>query len=726
MSEAEAAVLKLICANHGSMSVDDLEESVCVFNVRRIISNREKFVCCRSGGEHKVVAKTELRLCKAKVCQGCNNLHLCRKFLLGSCPSSRRRRGCQFPHQLRSDHNVPILVEHGLQDLDRAELCTLLLQNDNFLLPPVSTTPNYNKGDGPFGECRDGDGCTKLHICEKHLHGDCSCYKAHDFHEPHPSKTLQARGVPAPLINTLKYVYINKEALRGNRGNRGNQQHPARANAAYTCIHVKNIRLLPKIVLFACVPSDKTEICLYFIKGHCKHDKCFKAHYKLPYRWELRQGQQWTALPDSEEIEKDYCVPKKTYSRGVEPVCFDTMTRGSSAVRRLSTASSVLHPDFVLTTEWLWYWEDEFGNWNQYASATAGHSAASISGAELEQKYLNDDKSVVEFTAGSQKYSLSFKDMIQTNKQYGTKRLVRRRPAFVSSADAATAKVRKPQSNSRGVPAYWDKTQIPETGYKRVSLQRSSEEFKRIEGLFCNTMAGFDIVQIERIQNKKLWEFYDCQKNYMKKNNAGRNVQEKKLFHGTDSKHVHAICHDNFDWRICGTHGTAFGRGSYFARDAKYSHSYTGQSDVKSMFVSLVLVGQYTRGSSDYVRPPSKDGGDVHFYDSCVDDVRNPSIFVVFEKHQIYPEYLLQYQEKTSNIFRDYYGAASPPAPKPVSAPVRQPRPQVTPARPQVTPARPAARPATSSYSTAYSYPSSSASSSSYSTNNQQESCVIL
>uniref|UniRef100_A0A667WU09 Si:ch73-252i11.1 n=1 Tax=Myripristis murdjan TaxID=586833 RepID=A0A667WU09_9TELE len=147
MSEAEAAVLKLICANHGSMSVDDLEESVCVFNVRRIISNREKFVCCRSGGEHKVVAKTELRLCKAKVCQGCNNLHLCRKFLLGSCPSSRRRRGCQLPHQLKSDHNVPILVEHGLQELDRAELCTLLLQNDNFLLPPGSTTPNIRNDD---------------------------------------------------------------------------------------------------------------------------------------------------------------------------------------------------------------------------------------------------------------------------------------------------------------------------------------------------------------------------------------------------------------------------------------------------------------------------------------------------------------------------------------------------------------------------------------------------
>lgn len=85
--------------------------------------------------------------------------------------------------------------------------------------------------------------------------------------------------------------------------------------------------------------------------------------------------------------------------------------------------------------------------------------------------------------------------------------------------------------------------------------------------------------------------------------------------------------------------------GSYFALDAKYSHHYTSDSDVKSMFVVRLLVGEYTRGSSDYRRPPSKDGGDVNFYDSCVDDVLKPSIYVVFDKHQIYPEYLLQYQK---------------------------------------------------------------------------------
>lgn len=79
--------------------------------------------------------------------------------------------------------------------------------------------------------------------------------------------------------------------------------------------------------------------------------------------------------------------------------------------------------------------------------------------------------------------------------------------------------------------------------------------------------------------------------------------------------------------------------------DAKYSHYYTSDSDVRSMFVVRLLVGKYTQGSPEYRRPPSKDGGDINFYDSCVDNVHQPSIYVVFDKPQIYPEYLLEYRD---------------------------------------------------------------------------------
>ncbi|KAK1788767.1 hypothetical protein P4O66_002578 [Electrophorus voltai] len=453
---------------------------------------------------------------------------------------------------------------------------------------------SYNNGTGPYGRCQDGETCKRLHICEKYLRGPCHCPRAHDFYEPHPLRTLQERGLPNELLPSLRDIYTNIEALRDLAKSNQPQQMSAHANAAVSGRYgTSDGYSLPKS------SAVKTEICMYFVKGRCKHgDSCWKEHSKLPYKWEVKDGPAWVALPDNEELEKEYCDPAKTYSSGTETVHFDTMTRGFQCVRRLSTVSSVVQPNFILTTTWAWYWEDEYGNWIQYASSSASHNVASITSEDLERKFLEDSKTSVEFTAGSQTYILSFEDMIQTNKRYGTKKIVRRRPVFVSAGDAQTIRtsktVRGPQMNFKMLPSHWDQTMTPETGYKR---------------------------------------------DLMIKKNAGRNVAEKKLFHGTDPKHIDTICLNNFDWRICGTHGTAYGKGSYFAKDANYSHNYTGDSASRCMFVCRILVGDFTVGHSSYVRPPSKDGGDTFFYDSCVNDFHSPSIFVVFEKHQIYPEY---------------------------------------------------------------------------------------
>lgn len=110
--------------------------------------------------------------------------------------------------------------------------------------------------------------------------------------------------------------------------------------------------------------------------------------------------------------------------------------------------------------------------------------------------------------------------------------------------------------------------------------------------------------------------------------------------------------------------------GSYFARDAKYSHNYTGDSSTRCMFICRVLVGDHIIGNSSYLRPPSKDGGDAIFYDSCVDNPNNPSIFVVFEKHQIYPEYLVKYQDESplsSSSYRPATAINSTTVPKRVA-----------------------------------------------------------
>ena len=123
---------------------------------------------------------------------------------------------------------------------------------------------------------------------------------------------------------------------------------------------------------------------------------------------------------------------------------------------------------------------------------------------------------------------------------------------------------------------------------------------------------------------------------------------ELQLFHGTsDDSVIQAICRDNFDWRVCGKNNTVYGKGSYFARNAAYSDKYARSGAfVKWMFMARVLVGRYTKGNSSMVRPPPLDAAFPHgeLHESCVDKEVNPMIFVIFEKDQCYPEYLISYQ----------------------------------------------------------------------------------
>ena len=124
-----------------------------------------------------------------------------------------------------------------------------------------------------------------------------------------------------------------------------------------------------------------------------------------------------------------------------------------------------------------------------------------------------------------------------------------------------------------------------------------------------------------------------------------RNVTELLLFHGTDSLDtVRGIAINNFDHRLSGKNATMYGEGVYFAKNAKYSHAYTKPPD-RFMFLARVLVGEFTKGERSYKRPPAKPGAAHELYDSCVDKVTCPSIYVVFDTKQYYPEFLIQYHD---------------------------------------------------------------------------------
>ena len=147
-------------------------------------------------------------------------------------------------------------------------------------------------------------------------------------------------------------------------------------------------------------------------------------------------------------------------------------------------------------------------------------------------------------------------------------------------------------------------------------------------------------------------------------------VNEKNLFHGTTPDSVEAICKQNFDWRLHGKNASKYGEGSYFAVNASYSHSYAKRDDNMFQFIFLtkVLVGSYTEGHSSYRRPPPKQPSDPasDLYDSCVDNTSNPTIFVVFDTDQFYPDYIIQYSSAQPKA--PTKNTIAKPQPKPVSA----------------------------------------------------------
>ncbi|KGL88949.1 Poly [ADP-ribose] polymerase 12, partial [Charadrius vociferus] len=594
---------------------------------------------------------------------------------------------CKYSHDIISAENKKILKTHELSCLDENELRVLLLQNDPFFLPDVCQF--YNRKDDA---CSQQTNCHKLHICRHFLQGECRffpCKRSHNLLDTHALRVLESGGIDASVASNIQTIYdhkhveFNKELKKGKSMLRSKELRIPLQTVGST-LHISPSELLfiqsshagpssnvpgqsqhqlpteagnkdedkkdnsPAKALKDNKEDNCDEICVFHVWKYCKHkDKCRFVHYHLPYRWQVYSGITWNDLSMMEEIEKAYCDPKNN-SIAEKNINFQTMTCGSSSVRRLSTPSSVTKPTFVLTTQWIWYWKNDQGQWIEYGEQGEGNSVNSPSSAIIENLYLADPDATIPFQAGLHNYQLNFKEMTQTNISYKTQRRVCRRPKFVSSEEVQ--KIKKGQRDSsipnQACPIHWDQSALPDWGYKAVELSNTTSEYNTIKQLFQQTMKGYSVLKIQRIQNPSLWKVFQWQKEQMKRENGGKEVNEKLLFHGTQMSFMEAICHYNFDWRVCGSNGTKYGNGSYFARDASYSHPYCQpEAKTKVMFVARVLVGDYVKGNEAYVRPPPKSFGGLQFYDSCVDDELNPSIFVVFEKHQIYPEYMIDYKE---------------------------------------------------------------------------------
>lgn len=132
---------------------------------------------------------------------------------------------------------------------------------------------------------------------------------------------------------------------------------------------------------------------------------------------------------------------------------------------------------------------------------------------------------------------------------------------------------------------------------------------------------------------------------------------QKHLFHSTSAKRLGFTCQIKFDTHLSGSH--MYGRGCYFTVSADQADRYAqaGKGGLRHMFLAKVLVGKCTRGKKHYCQPPQTESGSKCF-DSCVDNVASPNIYVIFNSYQCYPYFLISYKLLSDPVVLDDWWTA--------------------------------------------------------------------
>jgi len=185
-------------------------------------------------------------------------------------------------------------------------------------------------------------------------------------------------------------------------------------------------------------------------------------------------------------------------------------------------------------------------------------------------------------------------------------------------------------------PKYWQK-QVSD--YQTFDVKKGSDEWKDICSEFLKGLPGSNIVRIERNQNTTLWMWYFLRRQLVGQNNKGV-PNEQLLFHGSRVDAYDVIMKDGLDHRVANL-GGAIGAGIYFAPSSGTSAGYvSGQKrgQAKKMLYCRVTLGSVGPGSQGLRRPPEKSKGVL--YDSVGSP---PTMFVIFDNHQSYPEYMIHY-----------------------------------------------------------------------------------
>ncbi|XP_056007886.1 protein mono-ADP-ribosyltransferase PARP12-like isoform X3 [Ostrea edulis] len=592
--------------------------------------------------------------CEANTPEECPFLHVCYNYIRDKCQNSP----CSKGHTLDDPHNKWVLSVYGMSRWPRQQLARL------------KAVVSIHRG--PKRNTNEED--TSLEV-DNHEKASDSLSSSENY---------LAEGGDNPIDERVKNYEIeqNKGESKNERSEevyktklerRNRWDKPVEDTEFMAAVTTKNNpKKKPPSTSQSRGMKDIPKICLALNKssGPCP-EKCSRYHTELPYEWQIKIYGEWVCFTSNEnqKIEKQYCQLSDTVESETKHDGRDYKIRlnfpdnyglfieidgepfsgpDRHIIRRLSTKSFADSLEIASSgsfhTQWRWYYKDKADVWIPYE----GDDFQST----LELKYLKGQKTYV-FTRLNHglKYRISFSEMQETNLDTQEAQAIRRRPLFISFSDVRAKNYLKSVRVTilHPVPPGWCLWDLAHD-FEQVELEQITEEFKKIEKDFFTSMnyKFFRIENIYRVQNKTLWNEYEKRKEFMEfdMKKIESRIEERHLFHGTDSMdECYGICTSNFDLQSSGKNATAYGKGLYFNVSAKHSHSYT-MGPRRVMFQAKVLVGRYTKGEESVTSPTTIPNEDHRRYDSCVDNVQNPSIFVVFDRNQSYPAYLIVYKEK--------------------------------------------------------------------------------